>query len=107
MASGGYVVLTLRFGREGKKWVGTCLELGTSTYARTLGQTEKSLDKLIIEHMNLLEEAGEREQFFQEWGIQVHKTRPDTPEFVIRDRAPTLPEEEPAYYGPRTFPVPA
>ena len=78
MASSGYVILTLKFGREGKKWVGTCLELGTSTYARTLGHTEKSLDKLIIEHMNLLEEAGERGQFFQEWGIQIHETQRST-----------------------------
>ena len=42
----GYVTLTLSFEREGNKWVGTCLELGTSTFTRTLKQTQIDLKAL-------------------------------------------------------------
>ena len=51
----GYAMLTLVFEREGYKWVGTCEELGTSTYARTLKQCQRELDDLVTEHLNLLD----------------------------------------------------
>ncbi len=35
-ASEGYVILTLKYEREGNKWIGTCHELSTRTFARTL-----------------------------------------------------------------------
>lgn len=80
----GYVILTLSFEREAGKWVGTCLELSTSTYSRTLKKTREDLSKLVIEHLNLLEHAGERERFFEEWGIEFHRERPTPQEFHIR-----------------------
>ena len=71
MGVAGYVELTLRFEREGRTWVGTCLELGTSAYADSLDQTQQDLHKLVGEHLALLEEAGERERFFEEHGVPV------------------------------------
>lgn len=68
----GYVVLTMKYEREGNKWVGTCVELGTSTYENTLKQVIESLDALVLEHLNVLEELGARERFFTKWGIQFH-----------------------------------
>ena len=47
-----YVKLTLMFEREGNKWVATCLELGTSTYGRTLERVEESIRRLVIEHLD-------------------------------------------------------
>ena len=65
------VVLHYQFTREGNKWVGTCLELGTSTYARSKRKTAEALYELVLEHLNLLEESGERPRFFDEWGIKL------------------------------------
>lgn len=80
----GYVFLTLRFEREGSKWVGTCLELGTSTFHRALKRCEEELRDLVIEHLNVLEEAGERERFFQKWGIVFRRTKTTPHEVIIR-----------------------
>ena len=73
--SNGYVMLTLVSAREGNKWVGTCEELSTSTYARTLKQCNRDLDALVVEHLDLLEEEGERERFFKRWGIEIQPTK--------------------------------
>ena len=67
----GHVVLTLAFEQEGNKWVGTCIELGTSIFSRTLRQTQDDLRKLVVEHLNLLGQYGERESFFKQWGIEL------------------------------------
>ncbi len=80
----GYVTLTLSFEREGNKWVGTCLELGTSTFTRTLKQTQIDLKALVGEHLNLLEEEGERENFFKRWDIPIHSPKSKPHEFTIR-----------------------
>ena len=72
----GYVVLTLKFEQERNKWVGTCVELGTSTYGRSLKQTFEALNALVVEHLDILEELGEREQFFQKWDIEFYEVQP-------------------------------
>ena len=84
----GYVLLTLKFEREGNKWVGICLELGTSTFARTLKRCVEELRGLVIEHLNVLEEVGERERFFQTWGIEFHRERVAPTEVTIHGNAP-------------------
>jgi len=82
-----YVILTLKFERQGNQWVGTCVELSTSTFARTLRQTQKELRELVIAHLNVLEQEGERERFFKEWGIEAHAAKPAPPEIRIRGLA--------------------
>lgn len=72
----GYIIVTLRFEREGDKWVGTCLELGTGTYARTLRQVQGELHQLITAHINALEQEGERERFFSEHNIKFYTVVP-------------------------------
>ena len=76
----GYVVLTYQFERDGRKWVGTCLELSTSTYADTRHKAHEALSSLVIDHLNLLERSGERIRFFDEWNIRLYPTLPDLPE---------------------------
>jgi hypothetical protein len=68
----GYVWLTLRYEREGNKWVGICHELSTSTFARTLKRCQQELNELVIEHLNVLDQAGQRDRFFHDWGIELH-----------------------------------
>ena len=84
----GYVELTFMFEREGNKWVGTCLELGTSTYGRNLERVEESIHRLAVEHLNLLEEAEERERFFRKHGIAFHPAKPKPRSREVRFRVP-------------------
>lgn len=106
MTVAGYVELTLKFEREEGKWVGTCLELGTSTYAKTLDRVQKDLRQLVPEHLSLLEEAGDRARFFEKHGITFHPAKPKPYEIRIPSIADDL------LYGdigplfqPRVFPV--
>ncbi len=81
--------LHFEFERYRSKWVGTCVELSTSTYARSRRKTSEALSELVLEHLNLLEESGERNRFFDEWNIQliippasfepVHPAEPEPP----------------------------
>jgi len=74
--SRGFVSLTLEFHKEKKQWVGTCLELGTSTFNRSFPETNKQLQELVILHLNALEETGERERFFKENDIVIYPAKP-------------------------------
>ena len=80
----GYVTLTLSFEQEGSEWVGVCLELGTSTFADTLEECQEELRELVADHLDVLGEIGERERFFEEWGIEVHTDDKIPSEFTIR-----------------------
>ena len=117
-SSRGYVMLTLVFGKEGNKWVGTCEELGTSTYARTLKQCQHDLNELVIEHLNLLEQEGEREKFFERWGIKIQPTKtPKDFTFHVSSESTfgahrdllqeTLSPSRPPFFRPSLFQVPS
>ena len=80
----GYVHLTLRFHIEGMDWVGVCVELGTSTSAQTLEECRYELEELATDHIEVLEEIGERERFFTELGIETHADPMPPVEFTIR-----------------------
>ena len=80
----GYVHLTLRFNAEGTDWVGLCVELGTSTFAQTLAACRNELEELVTDHLEVLEEIGERDRFFAEWGIDVHADPGPPVELTIR-----------------------
>ena len=67
-----YVVFAIKVEEEGDVWVGTCLELGTSTFADTLDECLDEIESLVGDHLNTLEALGKRERFFQTHGIQVH-----------------------------------
>ena len=71
-ATAGYVTLTFSFEKEGEDWVGVCLELGTSTFADTVEECQSELEELVADHLEVLEDIGERERFFEEWGIRIH-----------------------------------
>jgi hypothetical protein len=81
----GFVVLTYEFHREGRSWVGRCVELGTATDGGSLEKVEEELDELVGLHLNALEAVGERDRFFAEHGIRLY--RPDPPKHVERTLA--------------------
>jgi len=72
MPAHGFVILTLSFRQDGRRWTGECLELGTATYARTLKQTRDELLDLVTLHLNALDDVGERDRFFCEHGIRFY-----------------------------------
>lgn len=68
----GYALLTFAFHKEGRYWVGECLELGTATDGPSLEKVDKDLAKLVSLHIEGLHGVGEREQIFRERGIAVY-----------------------------------
>ena len=99
----GYVLLTLQFRREGRDWVGVCLELGTSTFDRSLEKTRATLSELVLEHLNLLEEEGAREQFFSDHGIAVYADMPTTAQIP----SSALADDVVTYFQPKMVPLPS
>jgi hypothetical protein len=72
----GYISLTFEFHKEKRQWVGTCRELGTSTFNRSLPEANKQLNELVILHLDTLEKNGERERFFKENNIVIYPVKP-------------------------------
>jgi hypothetical protein len=72
----GYITLTYQFFKEGRRWVGVCDELGTSTFSRSLDKVEKELTEAVNLHLNTLEDVGECARFFREHNIIVHEVKP-------------------------------
>src|SRR5690349_18607651 len=99
MAAHGFVILTLAFRKEGLRWLGQCLELGTATDGRTLERVHEDLRELIEMHLEGLEEVGERERFFAERGIRFYTD--ELPDRV----APELPVGAEALYDVHRFEV--
>lgn len=73
----GLAVLAFEFHKEGRLWVGECRELGTATDGRSLEKVEQELGRLVLLHLNGLEQIGERERVFEERGIKLYT--PDRP----------------------------
>jgi predicted RNase H-like HicB family nuclease len=65
----GYVVLTLKFQKKGRRWTALCEELGTATFGRSLPEADQRLKEAILLHLNTLEDVGERERFFNDNNI--------------------------------------
>ena len=96
----GFVILTLTFRKEGRLWLGQCLELGTATDGRSLDQVHDELSELVTLHLDTLEDVGERERFFTEHGIKFYTEE-------LPPRQLTLPFDEEAFFHPQRFPVAA
>jgi predicted RNase H-like HicB family nuclease len=72
----GYVLLTLKFQKSGRRWTAYCEELGTATFGRSLPEADQRLKEAIFLHLNTLEDVGEREHFFKEHNIEFHLEKP-------------------------------
>jgi hypothetical protein len=95
------VILTLVFSREGDEWVGVCRELGTSTFDTDLNKAKDELCEMVLDHLNGLEEVGERKRFFREHRIRVYKRRQTTrPPAERKIRLPVG-----SFGGPVLFPI--
>ena len=52
------IVLTFEFSQESDKWVGICLELGTSAFADTLDEIRVELQEAVELQLNGIERFG-------------------------------------------------
>jgi predicted RNase H-like HicB family nuclease len=76
MKGTGYIILTIMFQREGRKWLAQCVELGTATLGRTLIEAKKRINEAISLHLNTLEDVNELERFFRENNIIFYSAKP-------------------------------
>lgn len=67
-----YIVLTCKYHKEGAKWVAICEELGTSTFGKTLNESQERLEEAIELHVSTLEKVGELKRFIEENKIKIH-----------------------------------
>jgi len=81
-----YVILTFIFKKEGRRWVASCKELGTSTYGHTVQEAIKKIHEAVTLHLNTLEKIGERARFFRKNKIKIYTSKPQ------KDKAIPLPE---------------
>ena len=73
---GKYIAVTFAIEEEDGQFVGTCLQLGTSTCGDTLDKAFHNLKEAVELHLDTLEELGERQLFFREMGIKVREHPP-------------------------------
>jgi len=76
MRYSGYIILTIKFSKEGRRWLAECIELGTATFGRSLEEAKKRMDEAILLHLNTLEDVNERERFFKKHKIKFYSTKP-------------------------------
>jgi predicted RNase H-like HicB family nuclease len=76
MKSGGFIILTLKFAKEGKRWTAYCIQLGTATYGRSIQEATERIQEAVSLHLNTLEDVGECERFLKEHGITFYPSRP-------------------------------
>lgn len=72
----GYIVVTFKFQKEGRKWTAYCEELGTASFGRSIQEAYEKIKEATLLHLNTLEELGERERFFRENNITLHTHKP-------------------------------
>ncbi len=95
----GSVVLTFRFWTEAGQWVVECVELGRSTFGRTLNRTHDELKELVLLHLTTLEAISERDHFFRKQGIRVYV---DAPPAEVQS---SMPVDGEVYTHVHQFPV--
>lgn len=102
MKGDGYIIVTMLFQKEGKRWTAKCLELGTATFGRTLKEAKKRIGEAITLHLNTLEDVNELERFFREHSILFYSTKPKPKSIPI-----SVPLNENVFAQPYLQPVPA
>ena len=84
-ATPSYILITVVFRREDDVWTAECLELGTSAFGSSVEEAKEAVEDLIGLHLSTLEELGERERFFSDRGIKLHKVLPKGKSTTIKN----------------------
>jgi predicted RNase H-like HicB family nuclease len=83
MKTSGYIVLTLKFLREGHRWTALCIELGTATFGRSIQEANERIREAVELHLNTLEDVAECERFLKENGVIFYPRKPREEEIKI------------------------
>ena len=67
-----HFVLTYNVKQEGKTWLASCVELGTSVYGKSAKEAKKKLQEAVSCHIETLKDVGELGRFFKENEIVIH-----------------------------------
>jgi predicted RNase H-like HicB family nuclease len=70
------IVLTFEYSEESAKWVGVCLELGTSAFADTLEQVREELREAVELQLNELERSAFVQDFLEENHVRIVQIGP-------------------------------
>ena len=97
----GYIVVTFKFRKEGNRWVAYCEELGTSTFGRSIQESERKLGEAVLLHLNTLEDVDEIDNFFRENSLRFYRTKPS------KDFRINAPIGSKTFYKPHVQAVPA
>jgi predicted RNase H-like HicB family nuclease len=100
MAESGYVILTLKYSKSGRRWTAYCEELGTATFGRSLPEADKRLKEAVLLHLNTLEDVGELGRFFREHNIEYYHGIPE------KEITVCLPLQESVFVSSYVQPVP-
>jgi len=100
MKTSGYIVVTLKFLKEGRRWTAHCVELGTSTFGRSIQEANERIKEAVALHLNTLEDVGEFERFLKEHGVIIYSQKPKQ-----RDINISAPLDPLAYFKPLISPV--
>jgi len=96
----GYIVVTVKFVKEGGQWSAVCRELGTATCGDTFEEAREAIEDLMLLHLRTLEDTGTRKEFFKKHGIKFHREKPKS----IKYKSPLRDGE---IITPMTLPVAA
>ena len=80
------VLLTIDLRQEENWWVGTCIELGTSSYAEALDDVRAEMADAILLQLNEVERLGYMQEYLREHGVTEVKLPLDS-------HAPAQPQE--------------
>ena len=100
MKKKGYIVVTLKFRKEGKKWTALCEELGTATFGRSIQEAQRKIGDLVLLHLNTLDDVGEIKKFFREHNIAFYSHKPKKNEIKISG-----PFDTKTYVRPYVYPI--
>lgn len=76
MSVAGYVVLSIRYQKEGNVWVGICDELGVSNFGDTFEEAKEATEESVMLKLYTLEKLGERDRFFKKYNIKIYSVIP-------------------------------
>ena len=80
MRTAGYIIVTIRFEREGDQWAAECEQLGTVACGDTLDEAQQAIADMISLHLNALEDVGQGEAFLKKHNVKFHAKKPSSQE---------------------------
>ena len=73
------ILLTAEYIRENGKWVGVCLELGTSTFADTLDQVREELSDAVSLQLGETQRLGFLDEYLEDHAVIPRKMPSEVP----------------------------